>query len=111
MKSVVFGIKSARGAMLHIITLALTYGGRRSVSRRPVTSIVRPKFTYQFFFFVLTVPPGIMTDCIRDIAKLPNPELASEIYEVNIEILYIYDLFHSLIIFNLNILRHYDSVQ
>jgi len=28
-----------------------------------------------------SLPPGFMTDCIRDIAKLPNPELASEIYE------------------------------
>ncbi|BFZ07389.1 hypothetical protein BsWGS_10427 [Bradybaena similaris] len=27
------------------------------------------------------LPPGFMTDCIRDIAKLPNPELAMEIYE------------------------------
>ncbi|CAG5123245.1 unnamed protein product [Candidula unifasciata] len=28
-----------------------------------------------------SLPPGFMTDCIRDIAKLPNPELAMEIYE------------------------------
>ncbi|XP_005094410.1 uncharacterized protein LOC101864514 [Aplysia californica] len=27
------------------------------------------------------LPPGVMTDCFRDIAKLPNPELAAEIYE------------------------------
>ncbi|KAH9505544.1 hypothetical protein Btru_055839 [Bulinus truncatus] len=28
-----------------------------------------------------TLPAGFMTDCIRDIAKLPNPDLAEEIYE------------------------------
>lgn len=31
-----------------------------------------------------SLPPGFMTDCIRDIAKLPNPELAQEIYETTV---------------------------
>ncbi|KAK3772727.1 hypothetical protein RRG08_013420 [Elysia crispata] len=31
-----------------------------------------------------SLPPGFMTDCIRDISKLPNPELAREIYETTV---------------------------
>ncbi|CAL1538537.1 unnamed protein product [Lymnaea stagnalis] len=31
-----------------------------------------------------SLPSGFMTDCIRDIAKLPNPELAQEIYETTV---------------------------